>query len=554
MEIPKKRLGDILIDCNLISEDQLKRALGYQRENGLKLGEALIKLELVTEDDIIWALGNQLNISFIHLNPQIVDPIVVKMISAEFAREHRVIPLYKSGNQLSICMVDPLESDAIEYIASTTRLDVSVSICTQFDFEQTFAAVYGPIEIQEKTVSPDASAEKEQLDKGVAKGMEGPEKVINYILGQAITGKVSKVHFEPSDKGVQIRFRTCSGLVRKLEIPVKIHQEIIAKLKTLAQIPLPPGPAFAVQNGHFRVSVSGRSISVHALFYPTVNGEMVVLQISYCGDDTRELVGSGVELLDQVKAHLQRNPGVLYISGPRESGRTFSGYYLTGSYDLNRYQAITVEYPVQANLAHITQIQVGSNGLKSSSEAFRLALQLDGDVILLDAPDDLGIYEDLAYAGLGGKTMLKTMTAHDAASTLQRVLSAFPDPLVIAHSCSGILSQRLVRVLCADCKKPYTPTEDECQSLKGLEGVGGQGTWFQPQGCEKCLGTGYSGRTLVGEFVPSGSGLAQMIINKQSYQELYHFFRKQGIPSLLERVSQLIQRGETGFDEIHRLF
>ena len=141
MTIQKKRLGDILIDCNLINQDQLKKALEFQREKGFKLGVALIELGLVTEDDIIWALGNQLNISFIHLNPDIVSRDVIRTLTPEFAREHRMIPLYQTGNQLSVCMVDPLESEPLEYLAAKYNFQISVSICTKFDFEQTYKAI-----------------------------------------------------------------------------------------------------------------------------------------------------------------------------------------------------------------------------------------------------------------------------------------------------------------------------------------------------------------------------------------------------------------------------
>ncbi|MBI3039211.1 hypothetical protein HYY75_09220, partial [bacterium] len=150
MQIEKKRLGDILIDCNLITLDQLKQALSYQKEKGLRVGQALLELGLVTEDDIIWALGNQLNISFVHLNPGIVDLSVVKLVTPEFSLEHRLIPLHKAGNQLCVCMVDPLDTDSIEFLASKVQMDISVSICTSFDFDQTFAAIYGPMEAQEK--------------------------------------------------------------------------------------------------------------------------------------------------------------------------------------------------------------------------------------------------------------------------------------------------------------------------------------------------------------------------------------------------------------------
>ena len=206
MSIPKKRLGDILIDCDLINEDQLKDALAYQREHGIKLGEALSEMGLVTEDDIIWALGNQLNISFIHLSPEIVNSEVVKLISSDFARDYRLMPLYKAGNEFSVCMVDPLDSRPIEYLEGKFGTFVTVSICTAFDFEQTFNAIYGPLDVGSSggvnTAVAETEAEKQQIEQGIPRGMESADKIINYILGQAIMNSVDRIHFEPSEKGV----------------------------------------------------------------------------------------------------------------------------------------------------------------------------------------------------------------------------------------------------------------------------------------------------------------------------------------------------------------
>jgi len=495
----KKRLGDILIDCNLITMDQLKQALAFQKEKGVKLGQALIDLGFVTEDDIIWALGNQLNISFIHLNPQIVDPSVLKLISPDFAKEYRIMPLHKMGSQLSVCMVDPLETEVIENLAAKTQLNISVSICTKFDFETTYNAVYGPIEVQEKVPS-DLAADKQVIEKGIPKGMEAPEKVINYILGQAIINKVDKIHFEPTEKGVLIRFRTCSALIRKLEIPLKMHHEIIQKLKVLSQLQANSQSTPNVQVGHFRVTVSGRVISIQSLFYPTVNGEMVILKLSYYGENVVELLGKGKEILDGVAKFLHTHQGVLYVTGPRESGRTASVYYLISTYDLEKMKVVTVEDPVQSNIPKITQLQVGENGINSLKQGFDLSLQLDADIIFLDCVREIPNTEDIAFAGLGGKTVLTTFMAHDAASALLKVAKSVPDPLIVATSLCGILSQRLVKILCSECKQTFQPSPEQLQQLRISDFTG---SFAKSVGCEKCLHTGYSGKRLVVEFLPT---------------------------------------------------
>lgn len=551
MNNQKKRLGDILIDCNLISEEQLKEALAFQKGKGFKLGEALIEMCLVTEDDIIWALGNQLNISFIHLNASIVDNEVVQMITPEFARDHKLIPLYKAGNQLSICMIDPLDSRPTEFLEGKFGVQISVSICTVFDFEQTFSAIYGPLDVED-TVSGELeeTEQKHDMERAIPKGMEAPEKIINYILGQAIINKVDRVHFEPSEKGVMIRFRSHNILSRKTEVPVKIHHEIISRLKKLSQLPDDEENRGGVQIGHFRVNVSSRLVNIQSIFYPTINGEMVVLKLSDFSNISEHLGEEGKQTIEKIAQFVHSNYGVLYVTGPRESGRTTTNYCLLASYDPEKMKLVTVEDPVEATLPATTQIQVGQSGISTSKDAIDLALLLDPDIIYIDKVTDSSVMEQILFASLGGKTIITSLLAHDAASSLVKLMDMESDAVILANSLCGVLCQRLVRVLCPKCKKESKLTEEFVSKFSKNTTTKG----FEAVGCEACEGTGYTRKRLVVEFIPTSPKLTQMIINQQKYQDFYQFARKQGIKTIEEQVLELIASGETSADEFLRQF
>lgn len=552
MSIPKKRLGDILIDCNLITEEQLKQALTFQRDKGVKLGEALSEMGLVTEDDIIWALGNQLNISFIHLNPDIVDNEVVKMITPEFARDHKLMPLYKAGNQLSVCMVDPLDSRPTEYLEGKFGVVISVSICTAFDFEQTYSAIYGPVDVQEKVAPAEMeTAEKQTLERGIPKGMEGPEKVINYILGQAIINKVDRIHFEPSEKGVIIRFRSNDVLARKIEVPVKVHHEVISRLKKLSQLSDRDSEKEGVVVGHFRVTVSNRQVNIQSIFYPTVNGEMVILKLSDLGNLLENMNKSGKAAIEAIARTAHATHGVLYVTGPRESGRTTTHYCVLSTYDSEQKKLVTIEDPVVATLPKTTQIQIGSGGVDDAMSGLKLALMLDADIIYLDHADHRELIEEAAFAGLGGKTVLTSFLANDAASSIVKLIATGADPVVLASSLCGFVCQRLIRVLCSTCRKP-APIPEEMHELVGEENKEKQ--IFAAKGCDGCHNTGYVGRSLITEFLPATPTLRQMIVNRQTYQDFNSFARKQGVKSLEEKALEMVLSGETSADEFMRLF
>jgi type IV pilus assembly protein PilB len=552
MSTQKKRLGDILIDCNLITEDQLKEALAFQRSKGLKLGEALSEMGLVTEDDIIWALGNQLNISFIHLNPGIVDNEVIQMITPEFAKDHRLIPLYKAGMQLSVCMVDPLDSRPLEYLEGKYGVQISVSICTLFDFEQTYSAIYGPLNVEDNVEGEIADEEESKtLERGIPKGMEGPEKVINYILGQAIINRVDRIHFEPSEKGVLIRFRTNCVLSRKIEVPMKVHHEVISRLRKLSQIPEGESHREGVQVGHFKVNVSNRMVNIQSIFYPTVNGEMVILKLSDFGNIGDQLGVKGKSEIEKIARFAHENYGVLYITGPRESGRTTTQYCIMSSFDDETKKLVTVENPVQATLNNTTQIQIGTGGVNNSIEGLNLAMLLDPDVVYLDHADQKDLVEEISFAGLGGKTILTSFLAHDAPSSIMKILELGVDPVIVASSLCGIVCQRLIRNLCPKCKEE-TVLSEEMKKRVPSEAVDSK--VYKAKGCEVCQNTGYSRKTLITEFLPTSPTLSQMIINKQNYQDFYQFARKNGIETLEGRAVELLLAGETSAEEFLRLF
>ena len=554
MSIPKKRLGDILIDCNFINEDQLKEALAFQRENGYKLGEALIQMGLVTEEDIIWSLSNQLNISFVHLSPSSVDPDVVKLISADFAKENRLMPLYKAGPELSVCMVDPLDSKSIEYLEGKFGVTVSVSICSALDFEETYNAIYGPLDVADtgEVEANTSEAETKQMEQGIPKGMESSEKIINYILSQAIINKVDRIHFEPSDKGVLIRFRSNNVLNRKLEIPVKVHHDVITRLKRLSQLSEKDlTREGGVLVGHFKVNVTDRQINIQSIFYPTVNGEMVILHLNDNEALVQQISRSGKEAIKNIIDCVKTTHGILYVSGPRESGRTTTQYCIISSYDAEKHKLVTIENPVVSSLTNITQLQVGSGDIISAVNGLKLSLMLDADVIYVDKTDNKELLEEMCYAALGGKTLLTGVLAYDAASSIIKLLDTGVDPVIMASSLCGFVNQRLVRMLCPDCKKE----EDIPEEIMELIPEEQQKTKvYKACGCEKCNQTGYIGKMLVTEFIPATARLRQMIINKQSYLDFSNFARKQGIKSIEQETLDLVLKGVTTADEFMRLF
>jgi type II secretory ATPase GspE/PulE/Tfp pilus assembly ATPase PilB-like protein len=552
MAIPKKRLGDLLIDCNFITSDQLEQALGYQKEHGLKLGEALIQMNIVTEDDIIWAIANQLNISHIPLTPDMVSDEVLTLITPEFSWEYKLMPLYQVGKDMNVCMVDPLDSRPIEYLESKFGVNVAISICTSEMFETTYNAVYANTST-EQAMGDEINGAERNLERGIPKGMEAPEKVINYILGQAVLKRADCVHFETTDKGVLIRFRSNDTLSRKIEIPLKVHKEVVAKLKALSLQGENQVSKYGTQVGHFRITVSEQQVNVQTIFYPTVSGEMVVLKLKdYNRFVTEQLNNETRDTIKHLYDSIELNHGVLYVTGPRESGRASTLYCILSAFDAEEKKLVTIENPVVSSLPLITQIQVGNNGVKTQSEALNLALMLDADLVYIDQVKEKEIIEQLAYAAIGGKTVLTSFLAYDVASSIVKLLETGVDPVVLASSLCGFANQRLLRVLCAKCKaKAEIPVELH-ELLENEEEK--SKTIYKAVGCDSCNNTGYAGKTLILEYLVTSEKLRQLIKSKGTYQDFYEFARNQGVKTLEQISLQKMLDGDVSADEYMRLF
>ncbi|NLM16339.1 MAG: Flp pilus assembly complex ATPase component TadA [Candidatus Riflebacteria bacterium] len=551
MTVEKKRLGDILTDCNLITAEQVAEALKYQKANDIRLGEALIELGFVTEDDIIWALGNQLNLSCIHLNMDIIDPEVVPMISPEFALQYRIIPLYRAGNQLNVCMTDPLDSRPIEYLEKKYSVNVSVSIAKAKDFEAVYPLLYG----QSASANGDMPPQIEALGEGdmhaeSEKDLQTPDKVLNYILSNALASSVEKIHFETSDDNVAVRFRKHGVLMTKLEIPLKLHSEILQRVKKLSNIP--EDAAESVLSGHFRVvsSNSGKRAYLSCMFYPGAESESLIISISDVENVVNTMDPSSREAIDLLGESLLANSGVLYLSGPGESGKTVTQHILLKKFDVTASKIVTIEKNIESIVPMVTQLKVGTDGFSETHDAVKLAVKLDADVIMLDCEDNADSCELLAYSAAGGKTVVISLSAVDACDSVIRLLEVV-DPRLLASSLCGFAHQRLVRTLCPACKKPV---EFPDELKKYLPEHYWEHKLYEPTGCPQCNSTGNLRKKMLLEYYPINSELTELIIESPDYSKLKEYGARQGIRSCEEQALQLLLDGEIAPKEFMRQF
>ncbi len=380
--------------------------------------------------------------------------------------------------------------------------------------------------------------------------MEGVEKIVNYMLGQAIKNKFDFIHTEPSDKGVVIRFRNGSLLGNQKEIPLKVHNEVITRLKTLANIPesIMPGPKF----GHFHVNVSGNQISFQAVFYPTISGEMFLLKLKdYNSIVSSQMSETSKNAIKQLFISSVKNHGVLYVTGPRESGRTTTLYCVLQGYEAETHKLVTIENPVALSMPFTTQIQIGQNGINSQNEALQLAMMIDSDVIYIDSVEDNRVIDEIGYAAIGGKTVFTTFLACDAASAAVKLLGTGADSVVMASSLCGIANQRLIKTLCPKCKQAAQIPPELAELLSDNDK---SKQIFKAVGCEACGNTGYSGKTLIVEYMPATAKLRQMFRDNKTYADFRNYTKEHGIKTVEEQALDLVLKGEVSADEFMRLF
>lgn len=509
MARPEKiRLGEILLQQKLLSEEQLRLALGEQKRSGRKLGRVFVENGFVTEEIISGALARQLNIPYINLKHYNIKPHTVRLLPEMQARRFRAIALDERNDALLIGMADPTDLFAYDEITRLLKRDIALAVVNESELLQTIDRLYRRTdEISGLARELEQELGDSTIDfgtAGIASGLEDAPvvKLLQSVFDDATQVRASDIHIEPQEKRLHIRFRIDGVLHLQTEADIKIAASLALRLKLMSDLDI--SEKRMPQDGRFAIKVKQQQIDVRISTMPTQYGESVVMRLLNQSGGTLNLdaIGMPQQMLKRFRAIVQRPNGLVLVTGPTGSGKTTTLYGALSELNTLERKLITVEDPVEYRLAGINQVQVNEKIELSFARVLRSALRQDPDVVLVGEMRDQETAQIGMRAAMTGHLVLSTLHTNDAISTPMRLLDMGVPGYMVGSSLQAVVAQRLVRVICDSCTEDHVLQANEHEWLKAeLQDTVGAQRYRHGRGCSHCNGTGFRGRIGVYEML-----------------------------------------------------
>ena len=560
----KKKLGEMLVEAGLLSEEKLKDALAEFAKSGLKLGQYLARQGLVSEGSIIDMLSRQLDIEKYHPDGFPLDLRLSDTIPYDLAMKHQCVPLRKKARLLTVGMLDPMDIEALDAIEVTSNLEVEPVICTERALNQLLDSLYrtqsglGNVmetieEMQiedEPSATPEDSGEKD-LHVDTLKDMadEAPViRLVNSIVSQAVREGASDIHISPEHSFSTIRFRIDGKLHEMPAPPKSMLMPIISRVKILAGMDI--ATLRVPQDGRFTVKMEKKEINIRASTVPTIHGENLVLRLldMSSGHYTLDRLGVSVQDMERIENGIKKPYGMILSTGPTGSGKSTSLYAILRKLNSSEVNIITLEDPIEYRVEKIRQIQLNRRAGMTFASGLRAILRQDPDIILVGEIRDAETAGIAVQAAMTGHRVLSTVHTNDAAGAITRFIDMGIEPFLVASVLIISFAQRLVRTVCPYCKENYDPPRELLVRF-GLENAE-DATFMRGKGCFNCMNTGYKGRIGIFEILFNDEMIQDMILKRHSAQEITRAAVNAGkLQTLKDDAIMKVKQGLTTFEE-----
>lgn len=553
----KKRIGDILVEEGILTEEQLEEALKAAKAENKKIGEAITDLGFASEQDIAEALSSQLGFEYVNLSTVHIPDNVLSLINESVLRKHLMIPyafVPNTINQVKVAMVDPMDMSAIDDFSIVTNLLVVPSVATTRDILIALDRYYGDTETIK--AAQEYAREREDLAAKLAEGDLSSQDVqsspvvqlVTSMVEQAARQRASDIHIEAKEDSVRVRVRIDGSLYEKFTYSIHLLPAIMARLKIIGGMDI--AEKRKPQDGRFTIMVDKREYDIRVSVLPTVYGEKCVMRLAQKKALTRnksELGFSPSEL--QAFDDILKNPnGILLVTGPTGSGKSTTLYTALSELNKEDVNIVTVEDPVEANIDGINQVQVNVKAELTFASALRSILRQDPDIIMIGEIRDGETAQIAVQASITGHLVVSTLHTNSAAGSINRLINMGVEGYLLADSLVGIIAQRLVRRLCPYCKKPHSITDTERRIMGIRADVNPE--IYEPVGCERCDNTGYSGRIGIYEIMKITPPLKELISRNASVSELKQMGMREGMHTLRQSATMLVIKGITSVHEM----
>lgn len=551
-----KRLGEMLVDAGVLTEEKVQEALMLQKGTGKRLGTVLVENHFITEDQLIETLRMQLGIDFIDLNKAKIDPSLATVVPRSIARQYRVVPVKMQNDRLWIAMEDPLNFRAIEAVKETTRKRVTPMIAYSNAISRAISVLYenegAALAIEEMKEERGITETIEEAANNAEKASSAAPtvKLVNSILERGIAEKASDIHIEPGEKEMNVRIRVDGRLHSILTVPHDLQSAVISRLKVMGDMNITERRV--PQDGRAQYQkTDGSHVDLRLNTLPTIHGEKVVIRILSRDQNTLNRKGIGITERDNARFDriLRNSAGMILIVGPTGSGKTSTLYTMIQELKKDSVNMISLEDPVEFQIDGITQVAINEKVGLTFASALRACLRQDPDIICIGEIRDGETAQIAMRAAMTGHLVLSTIHTEDAVSAIDRLKDLGVEPYLIGGAIRGIVSQRLVRKICPNCREEIKPD----QQLLDLIGIKDPENhhFYHGKGCHMCFDTGYRGRTGVFEILTMNAELREAITRGANGTDLRKMVARQGdfVPMIVNG-RDLVEKGITTLDEV----
>lgn len=552
-----KRLGEMLVDAHILSQDKVEEAVKLQANSGKRLGAVLLENGYITETQLIDVLKIQLGIDFIDVNKETIDPSMASIVPKSIAEQYHVVPIKLEKDKLILAMEDPLNFRALEAVKQITKYKVTPYIAYASAVERAILVLYEnegasiAIEQMKQERGIDATFEEVAKQSDVtSKSSAAPTvKLVNSILERSLAEGASDIHIEPRENDMVVRIRVDGRLNQMLTIPKGLQDAVISRFKIMSEMNITEHRI--PQDGRAQMTSSdGNVVDLRLSSLPTIYGEKIVIRILTRDKNSLTRTGIGITEKDNERFSriLKNSSGLIMIVGPTGSGKTSTLYTMIEELKSETVNMISLEDPVEFQIEGVTQVAINEKIGLTFASALRSCLRQDPDIISIGEIRDGETASIALRAAMTGHLVLTTVHTEDAVSAIDRLRDLGVEPYLIGGSLRGIVSQRLVRKICPNCREEYTP-DPEIIDLAGINPLNKH--FYKGKGCYMCFDSGYKGRTGVFEILTIDSFLRDQISRGINGNELRKLVSERGsFTPMIVNGRDLVEKGVTTVDEI----
>lgn len=552
----------MLVTAGILTEDQLDWALEQQRVSYKRLGEVLLESDLASEDDVTEARAMQMDMPHVLLGMHPVSSEAINQVPEAVARTYNLVPVSISRDKIAIAMSNPMDVEAIDAVQRFSKRRVEPLLAGENRIQATLDQIYGVIggdisatieeaigdvEVEtESTTGTDDIAEQRRLS-----GQAPVVKAVNMVLQEAVAQHASDVHLEPRANCVEIRYRIDGALQHVRNLPKQIQLAVISRIKIMADLDI--AEKRKPQDGRISVKVHNKTVDLRVSTLPIQHGERVVIRLLDKSAQKLSIdkLGFAPHELQLFESIIRRPHGIILVTGPTGSGKTTTLYSALSHIKSVESNIMTCEDPIEYELEGVNQSAVNPKAGLTFATQLRAILRQDPDIILVGEIRDHETAEIAFQAAMTGHLVFSTLHCNDAPSAITRLVDMGVEPFLIGSSVIGVLAQRLVRQLCPKCKTSYKPTADELAML-GLEERERQVEFYHPVGCNSCHQLGFSGRMAVYELMPVDESIRRLAINNPTGDQVRDLAVAAGMKTMREHAIEKVVAGLTTLDEVRK--